>query len=98
MLHIDISLSDLLTWIVVGAIAGFLASVLIRGHRMSLLWNIIIGLIGAFIGGLIFSAFHIQFPPALDLKLELRLSQIIIALVGAIIVLFIAMLIYRRRY
>jgi uncharacterized membrane protein YeaQ/YmgE (transglycosylase-associated protein family) len=43
---------DILTWIIFGAIAGWVASILTgRNHRMGCLSNIIIGILGAFLGG-----------------------------------------------
>jgi uncharacterized membrane protein YeaQ/YmgE (transglycosylase-associated protein family) len=41
----------ILVWIVVGAIAGFLASKVLSGRGMGLLWDIVVGVIGAFLGG-----------------------------------------------
>jgi uncharacterized membrane protein YeaQ/YmgE (transglycosylase-associated protein family) len=46
---------SLLGWIVIGGLAGWLASVLVRGRGLGLLGNIVIGIVGAFIGGLIVS-------------------------------------------
>jgi uncharacterized membrane protein YeaQ/YmgE (transglycosylase-associated protein family) len=43
---------NILTWIIFGAIAGWVASILTgRNHRMGCLSNIIIGILGAFLGG-----------------------------------------------
>ncbi len=38
-------------WIVVGAIAGFVASKVLTGKGMGLLWDIVVGILGAFLGG-----------------------------------------------
>lgn len=43
----------LLAWIVVGLIAGFLASVVMRGGGYGVLGDIIVGVVGAFVGGLL---------------------------------------------
>ena len=48
---------DILVWIVIGGLAGWLASVLVRGGGMGVLMNVIVGIIGAFIGGLIVELF-----------------------------------------
>jgi uncharacterized membrane protein YeaQ/YmgE (transglycosylase-associated protein family) len=42
---------DLLAWIIVGLIAGFLASAVIRGRGYGCIGNIIVGLIGSVVGG-----------------------------------------------
>ncbi len=51
---------DLLSWIVVGLIAGFLASAVIRGRGYGCIGNIIVGLIGAVIGGYLAGLLDIQ--------------------------------------
>jgi uncharacterized membrane protein YeaQ/YmgE (transglycosylase-associated protein family) len=43
----------LLAWLIVGLIAGFLASALMRGGGYGLIGDIVIGVVGAFIGGLL---------------------------------------------
>jgi uncharacterized membrane protein YeaQ/YmgE (transglycosylase-associated protein family) len=41
----------ILVWIIVGAIAGFVASKVLTGKGMGLLWDIVVGILGAFLGG-----------------------------------------------
>lgn len=48
---------NVLAWIVVGLIAGALAGMLTRGRGFGCIGDIIVGLIGAFVGGLIISPF-----------------------------------------
>ena len=48
---INLSLSNVLWWLVVGLIAGFLASRVMRGGGYGLIGDIVVGIIGAFIGG-----------------------------------------------
>ena len=45
----------LIAWLVVGLIAGFLASVVMRGGGYGIVGDIIVGIVGAFIGGLLVS-------------------------------------------
>jgi uncharacterized membrane protein YeaQ/YmgE (transglycosylase-associated protein family) len=74
---------QLLIWALIGLIAGWLASLVVGGG--GLLRNLIIGLIGAFVGGFVFSA--------AGWKLNLGnewLEQIVIAAIGAIIVVILA--------
>ena len=42
---------DIITWLVVGGIAGVLASVVVRGSGLGLLEDIVLGIVGAFVGG-----------------------------------------------
>jgi uncharacterized membrane protein YeaQ/YmgE (transglycosylase-associated protein family) len=48
---VNLSLSNVLWWLVVGLVAGFFASRVIRGGGYGLIGDIVVGLIGAFIGG-----------------------------------------------
>jgi uncharacterized membrane protein YeaQ/YmgE (transglycosylase-associated protein family) len=48
---INLSLSTVLWWLVVGLIAGFLASRVMRGGGYGIVGDIVVGIIGAFIGG-----------------------------------------------
>src|SRR6266852_417869 len=50
---LNLSLSNVLWWLLVGLIAGFLASRVMRGGDYGLIGDIVVGLIGAFIGGLL---------------------------------------------
>ena len=42
----------IIAWLVVGLIAGWLAGLFMRGRGYGMVWDIILGLIGAFVGGL----------------------------------------------
>ncbi|MFO7951457.1 MAG: GlsB/YeaQ/YmgE family stress response membrane protein [Bacillota bacterium] len=80
----------ILAWIVVGAIAGWLANLIIGGGG-GLLGSIIIGVIGALVGGWLFTSI-------LGLPYDvtgINLTSILVATTGAIVVLFIAGL-FRR--
>jgi uncharacterized membrane protein YeaQ/YmgE (transglycosylase-associated protein family) len=46
-----------IAWIIVGLIAGWLAGLFMRGSGYGIVLDIILGLVGAFVGGLIFSLF-----------------------------------------
>ena len=70
---------NLLAWLIVGLIAGFLASVFIRGRSSGCIGNIIVGLIGSVIGGMLAGA--------LDLGQFHFLGTIFIAFIGASILL-----------
>src|SRR5579859_6665758 len=51
---------DLLAWLLVGLIAGFFASAVIRGRGYGCIGNIIVGLVGGGIGGYLAGLLHIQ--------------------------------------
>jgi uncharacterized membrane protein YeaQ/YmgE (transglycosylase-associated protein family) len=78
---------SLIIWAVIGIVAGFLASV-VMGGGAGVLRYLITGLIGAFVGGFVFQV--------AGWKLNLGnewLEQVVIAFVGAIIVVIIARII-----
>jgi uncharacterized membrane protein YeaQ/YmgE (transglycosylase-associated protein family) len=81
----------ILTWIIVGAIAGWLASIIMKGGGYGLIGNIIIGIVGAFVGGWL-STIIFNLPFAVT---GFNLTSVIVATVGAIVVLFILSLVKR---
>ena len=80
------SVDQLIVWIVVGLLGGSLAGLLITWERegFGLLRNLGVGLVGAFVGGLLFRAFGIL--PGLD-KIAISLRDVVAALVGSLLVL-----------
>ena len=78
----DISLESLIWWLIVGLIAGFLASLVMRGGGYGIVGDIVVGLIGAFIGGWLFSLLGVSSGGGL-------LGSIILAFIGACILIFL---------
>lgn len=73
-----------LSWIIVGALSGWIASIITGNNRsMGLIANIIVGIIGAYIGGWILNYFGIAGITGFNLW------SIIVSILGAIILLFI---------
>ena len=84
------TLETFLLWVAVGAIAGFLAS-LVVGTGFGLLGDIIVGVIGAFLGGWIFRAlgWHAPFAGIA--------GTVVIAFVGAVLLMLMLRAVRRRR-
>lgn len=84
---------DILTWIIVGLIAGFLADVVVGGVGFGLVGDIIVGVVGAFIGGWLFQQLGWSAPFG-GLP-----GQIFVAFIGAVVLLFVLKLLTggRRR-
>ena len=80
---------DLVTWLIVGLIAGVLAALLVGG--VGLVGNIIVGIVGAFVGGWIFDKLGIDAP------FTGLASTIFTAFIGAVVLLFLLHLIFRFR-
>lgn len=73
-----------LSWIIVGGLAGLLAQALMGGGRSGCLLTVVLGVVGAFIGGLVMSLFGFG---GVD---GLNIWSILVATVGAVVVLAIA--------
>ena len=82
---------DLLTWLIVGLVAGVLASLLMGGTGYGLIGDIIIGIVGAFVGGWLFSALGVASP------FGGLAGTIFVAFIGAVVLLFILRMIRGRR-
>lgn len=79
----------LLYVIIVGAIVGWLAGVLMKGSGFGLLGNIIIGILGAIIGGWLTDALNINIASGIT-------GNIITGILGAILLIWILGLVRRR--
>lgn len=81
-------IDSVIVWLIVGAIAGWLAGVIVKGAGFGLLGNIVIGIIGAVVAGWVL--------PRLGINLGSGIvSAIINSAIGGIIVLVILSLIRR---
>ena len=83
-------LESLIIWLIVGAIAGWLAGQVVKGSGFGLVGDIVVGIIGGIIAGWLFSGYlplHIPGPGIV--------AQIIYAFIGAVILLLILRLIRR---
>ena len=59
-------LTGLLIALVIGAVAGFLAGQIVKGHGFGLIGNIIVGIVGALIFGALFGNFNFLNSPMLN--------------------------------
>ena len=82
------SATAILVWIIVGAVAGWLAGLVVRGFGFGLVGNIILGIIGALVAGWLLPRVGIYIGGNI-------VGDIINALIGAIIVLFVIGLLKR---
>lgn len=82
MRRFEINLINILTWVVVSGIAGFLADAVTRDIRLALLGKIVVGILGGFLGGWLFSLLNINLASGIP-------GQVIYAFVGAVILLLV---------
>lgn len=73
---------SIISWIILGVIAGFLGSKIVNRTGQGLLLDIALGIVGAIVGGLIFSAFGASGVSGLNLY------SLVVAVVGAVVVLW----------
>jgi uncharacterized membrane protein YeaQ/YmgE (transglycosylase-associated protein family) len=78
----------LLAWLVIGAVAGWLAGKIVEGSGFGLIIDIVVGIIGAVIGGWLAGVLGLHFGGGL-------ISSIIVAVIGAVVLLGILRLINR---
>ncbi len=79
--------TGLLIWLVIGAIAGWLAGQIVKGGGFGLVGDIIVGIIGSIIGGWIFGTYVVGVPGVL--------GAIIGSTIGAVILLYIMKIVRR---
>jgi uncharacterized membrane protein YeaQ/YmgE (transglycosylase-associated protein family) len=96
---VSFNINQVLTAIIVGLIAGALASVLVRGRRFGFLGSIVLGILGAVVGGFLFSLLNVTIDPTSTLgqSITIRLVDILVAFVGALIILLIYIVLFGRR-
>lgn len=74
---------SILAWIVLGLIAGFIASKIVNGSGEGALLDIVLGIVGAVAGGWLFNTFGASGVTGLNLY------SILVSVVGAVVVLFL---------
>lgn len=79
----------LIVWLVVGAVAGWLAGTIMKGSGFGVIGNVIVGIVGAAIAGYLLPRFGIFIGGGL-------VAAIINAVIGACILLFVIGLVARR--
>jgi len=82
---------SVLAWIVLGLIAGFIASKLVNKTGSGVIIDILLGVVGAFVGGFLFTRFGAAGVTGLNIY------SMLVAVVGAVVVLLIYHLIAGRR-
>jgi uncharacterized membrane protein YeaQ/YmgE (transglycosylase-associated protein family) len=78
-------------WIILGLVAGFIASKIVNAQGQGLMLDIVLGIVGAIVGGFLFSLFGAQGISGFNLY------SMIVAIAGSIIVLWIYHAVTGRR-
>ncbi|MCJ2115680.1 GlsB/YeaQ/YmgE family stress response membrane protein [Methylobacterium sp. J-001] len=82
---------SLLAWIVLGLIAGFIGSKIVKNTGQGLLVDILLGVVGAVVGGFLFNQFG---QPGVS---GVNLYSLLVAVVGAVVVLWLYHALMGRR-
>ena len=82
---------SIIGWILLGLIAGFIASKIVNKSGEGFFLDIVLGIVGAIVGGFIFSAFRASGVTGFNLY------SMIVAIIGAIIVLVIYHAVFGRK-
>jgi len=82
---------SILAWLVLGLIAGFIASKLVNKSGEGVVLDIVLGIVGAFVGGWLFTTFGAAGVSGLNLY------SMLVAVVGAVVVLVVYHAVFRRR-
>ena len=80
-----------LAWIILGLLAGFIGSKLVNKRGEGLLLDILLGIIGAVVGGWLFNTFGMSGVTGLNIY------SLLVAVVGAVLVLVLYHAVFRRR-
>ncbi len=79
-------------WIILGIVAGWLAGLIMRGGGYGIIGDLVLGVIGAFVGGFLWSLITHE-----DVMVGFNLPSLLIAVVGAVVVIAISRLFTGRR-
>ena len=82
---------SIIAWIVLGLIAGFIASKIVNHTGEGVILDIVLGIVGALVGGWLFNAFGHTGVTGLNLY------SMLVAVVGAVVVLVLYHTLFRRR-
>ncbi len=75
---------SILSWLVVGLIAGWLAGVIMKGRGYGVIGDIVVGILGALVGGFLAAALF-----GGDYLTGINVSTILVALLGAIVLVWV---------
>ena len=82
---------SILAWILLGLVAGFIGSKIVNKTGEGLVMDIVLGIVGAVVGGFLFNIFGAAGVTGLNIY------SLIVAVIGAIVVLVLYHMVFRRR-
>jgi uncharacterized membrane protein YeaQ/YmgE (transglycosylase-associated protein family) len=88
-MHLEVWEMQLIGFVILGGIAGWLAGRLMSGHGYGVIWDVVLGIVGSFVGGWVFSLIFGTQPTGL-------IISFIVALIGAVVLVAILHLVRRE--
>jgi len=83
----------IISWLIFGGLAGWIASIIMgTNERQGCFLNIVVGIVGAFIGGFLYSLVTGE-----DFVAQFNIQSFIVAVIGAVVLLWIIAQVNRRR-
>jgi uncharacterized membrane protein YeaQ/YmgE (transglycosylase-associated protein family) len=89
--NLEVHVMSIIGWIVLGLISGFIASKIVNKTGEGLILDIVLGIVGGIVGGFVFAQFGAA--PVTGLNLY----SMLVAVVGAVIVLVVYHMVFGRR-
>lgn len=81
---------NIILWIIMGALAGWIASLIVKTNKsQGFFLDILVGIIGAFLGGFLFNMFGVAGVTGFNLY------SLLVAIIGAVVLLFIVKMVTR---
>jgi uncharacterized membrane protein YeaQ/YmgE (transglycosylase-associated protein family) len=85
MMNVNLPMDTLLVWILVGLVAGFLASHVMLGHGMGILTDVVVGILGGLIGGFLATYFNLH----IAIAGHAIISEMVVAFMGSVVLLLL---------
>lgn len=89
-----LEIGSVIVWLIIGSLAGMLAGFVLRGRGYGPVGNLVIGLVGALLGGFIFQLLNIRLTGLPTFTFSL--VDLIVAFLGAILLILLLRLLLRR--
>ncbi|MEA2676387.1 MAG: hypothetical protein QOJ81_528 [Chloroflexota bacterium] len=87
---------SIIAWIVLGAIAGWIAGLLVKGdERWGAIGHVVLGIVGALVGGFVANA--LGFGSGREGGDVVNIQSVVVAVIGAVVVVLVVNMLTRRR-
>jgi uncharacterized membrane protein YeaQ/YmgE (transglycosylase-associated protein family) len=94
-MNINITISDLISWLIIGILAGSLAGMIVKRNKNGLgnLLNLLVGLVGAIIGGAVVRLLKLDFGLG---KIVLRWEDMVAAIIGSLLLIILVSVLRKK--